>query len=138
MNYVDLRRYDASNLSGINTTLFISGCSNKEQQSFNYGKSFTKEVEDLFISYAKDPHVDGVFILGGEPLQQDFDAMFNLVKRIKAEADKPIHMWSGYTWEEILQDDEKTNILLWIDTLVNGHREIDVQRSLLEGRMVIW
>ena len=49
MNYADLRRYDTSNLSGINTTLFISGCSNKEQQSFNYGKSFTKEVEDLFI-----------------------------------------------------------------------------------------
>ena len=74
MNYADLRRYDASNLSGINTILFISGCSNKEQQkqSFNYGKSFTKEVEDLFISYAKDLHVDGVFILGGEPLQQDF------------------------------------------------------------------
>ena len=138
MNYADLRRYDASNLSGTNTTLFISGCSNKEQQSFNYGKSFTKEVEDLFISYAKDTHVDGVFILGGEPLQQNFDAMFNLVKRIKAEADKPIHMWSGYTWEEILQDDKKTNILLWIDTLVNGYREIDVQRSLLEGRMVIW
>ena len=138
MNYVDLRKYDASNLSGFNTILFISGCSNKEQQSFNYGKSFTKEVEDLFISYAKDPHVDGVFILGGEPLQQNLDAMFNLVKRIKAEADKPIHMWSSYTWEEILQDDKKTNILLWIDTLVNGYREIDVQRSLLEGRMVIW
>ena len=82
--------------------------------------------------------------------------MFNLVKRIKAEVDKPIHMWSGYTWEEILQDDKKAGILLWIDTLVDGRfdikqrdlrlkhrgsynqREINVQESLKEGRVIIW
>lgn len=128
MNYADLRKYDASNWSGINTTLFVS--------SFSYGKPFTKEVEDLLIAYAKDEFVDGVCILGGEPLQQDFDTMFNLVKRIKAEVDKPIQMWSSCTWEEILQDDKKVNILLWIDTLVDGQRKIDVQRSLMEGMMV--
>lgn len=128
MNYTDLRKYDASNWSGINTTLFVS--------SFSYGKPFTKEVEDLLIAYAKDEFVDGVCILGGEPLQQDFDTMFNLVKRIKAEVDKPIQMWSSCTWEEILQDDKKVNILLWIDTLVDGQRKIDVQRSLMEGMMV--
>lgn len=128
MNYTDLRKYDASNWSGINTTLFVS--------SFSYGKPFTKEVEDLLIAYAKDEFVDGVCILGGEPLQQDFDTMFNLVKRIKAEVDKPIQMWSSCTWEEILQDDKKVNILLWIDTLVDGQRKIDIQRSLMEGMMV--
>lgn len=128
MNYADLRKYDASNWSGINTTLFVS--------SFSYGKPFTKEVEDLLIAYAKDEFVDGVCILGGEPLQQDFDTMFNLVKRIKAEVDKPIQMWSSCTWEEILQDDKKVNILLWIDTLVDGQRKIDIQRSLMEGMMV--
>ena len=163
MNYADLRKYDASNWEGIQTTLFVSGCThncegcfNKEQQNFNYGKPFTKEVEDLLIAYAKDTHVDGVCILGGEPLQQDLDVIFNLVKRIKAEVDKPIHMWSGYTWEEILQDDKKVNILLWIDTLVDGRfdinqrdlrlkhkgsynqREINVQESLREGRVIIW
>ena len=160
MNYADLRKYDASNWSGIQTTLFVSGCThncegcfNKEEQNFNYGKPFTKEVEDLFISYAKDPHVDGVCILGGEPLQQDLNLMFNLVKRIKSEVDKPIHMWSGYTWEEILQDDKKVDVIMWVDTLVDGRfmldqrdlslahkgshnqREIDVQVSLKLGRV---
>lgn len=160
MNYADLRRYDVSNWSGINTTLFVSGCThncegcfNKEQQNFNYGKPFTKEAEDLFISYAKDPHVDSVCILGGEPLQQDLNLMFNLVKRIKAEVDKPIHMWSGYTWEEILQDDKKVDVVMWIDTLVDGRfmldqrdltlvykgsrnqRVIDVQQSLKLGKV---
>ena len=160
MNYADLRKYDASNWEGIQTTLFVSGCThncegcfNKEQQNFNYGKPFTKEVEDLLIAYAKDEFVDGVCILGGEPLQQDLDVIFNLVKRIKAEVDKPIHMWSGYTWEEILQDDKKVDVIMWIDTLVDGRfmldqrdlslahkgshnqREIDVQVSLKLGRV---
>ena len=79
--------------------------------------------------------------------------MFNLVKRIKSEVDKPIHMWSGYTWEEILQDDKKVDVIMWIDTLVDGRfmldqrdlslahkgshnqREIDVQVSLKLGRV---
>ena len=119
-------------------------------------KLFTEEdyqsLKDV-IAYAKDEFVDGVCILGGEPLQQDLDVIFNLVKRIKEEVDKPIHMWSGYTWEEILQDDKKVDVLLWIDTLVDGRfmldqrdlslahkgshnqREIDVQVSLKLGRV---
>ena len=78
MYYADLRKYDTSNWSGINSTLFVSGCThccegcfNQEAWSFNYGKPYTKEVEDLFISYIKDIHVDGVNLLGGEPFQQD-------------------------------------------------------------------
>ena len=144
LNNIDLEKFYA--LKEIEQTKIDANKKEERNNSFKIsdnvylalGEPFTKEVEDLdlFILYAKDPHVDGVCILDGESLQQDFDTMFNLVKRIKAEVDKPIHMWSDYTWEEILQDDKKVNILLWIDTLVDGQREIDVQRSLLEGRMV--
>ena len=56
MKYAKIRKLDVTNGPGIRTTLFVSGCThncdgcfNKEQQDFNYGNEFTKEVEDMFI-----------------------------------------------------------------------------------------
>lgn len=128
MNYAKIIKYDTGNWDGINTTIFFSGCDfhcpgcfNKEAQDFNFGKPFTKEVEDLFISYAKSEHVDGVCILGGEPFQQDLDILLNFVKRIKREVQKPIHMWTGYLFEELLKDYKKFDILKYVDTIVDGH-----------------
>ena len=55
MYYADLRKYDTSNWSGINSTLFVSGCKhccegcwNKEAWNFKYGKPYTEiKVEDI-------------------------------------------------------------------------------------------
>ena len=74
MYYSDLRRYDSQNGFGlgIGTTLFVSGCKfhckgcfNQEAWDFTYGHEFTKEVEDLFISYAKSDRISHVSLLGG-------------------------------------------------------------------------
>lgn len=162
MNYADMRRYDASNWSGINSTLFVSGCTfnckgcfNKVAQDFNYGKPYTKEVEDLFISYIKDKHVDGACLLGGEVFQQDLDIILNLVKRIKTETGKPIYVWSGYLWENLIQDEKKLKILKYIDVLIDGQfeedkkdltlkhkgstnqREVNVKESLNKNKVVL-
>lgn len=163
MNYARIRRYDASNWSGINSTIFFSGCThnckgcfNKVAQDFNYGKPYTKEVEDLFISYIKKEQVNGVCLLGGEPFQQDLDVILNLVKRIKEETQKPIYIWTGYLWEILIQDKKKLEILKYIDVVIDGQfeedkkdltlkhkgswnqREIDVQKSLLNGGIVLY
>ena len=162
MNYADMRRYDASNWSGINSTLFVSGCTfnckgcfNKVAQDFNYGKPYTKEVEDLFISYIKDKHVDGACLLGGDVFQQDLDIILILVKRIKTETGKPIYVWSGYLWENLIQDEKKLKILKYIDVLIDGQfeedkkdltlkhkgstnqREVNVKESLNKNKVVL-
>lgn len=161
MNYADIRKYDVSNWDGINATLFFSGCKfnckgcfNKEVQSFEYGKPYTRDVEDLFISYAKDCHVTGVCILGGEVFQQDLDIILNLVKRIKKEVRKPIYVWSGYLWDELIKDNKKTEILNYIDVLIDGQfhedekdlnlkhkgssnqREINVKESIRQNKII--
>ena len=77
------------------------------------------------------------------------------IYRIKEETNKPIHMWSGYTWEELIKRDKCVDILLWVDTLVDGRfeldkrdltlkhkgstnqREIDVQKSLKQGKIIL-
>ena len=162
MNYAKIRKLDVTNGPGIRTTLFVSGCThncegcfNKEQQDFNYGNKFTKETEDEFIQLTKNRQIKGVNILGGEPMQQIMDdTLLNLLKRIKLETDKPIWLWSGYTFEEIVNNPKRLEILREVDVLIDGkfqadkrdimlkyrgssnQRVIDVKKSLEQGNIV--
>ena len=162
MNYAKIRKLDVTNGPGIRTTLFVSGCThncegcfNKEQQDFNYGNKFTKETEDEFIQLTKNKQIKCVNILGGEPMQQIMDdTLLNLLKRIKLETDKPIWLWSGYTFEEIVNNPKRLEILREVDVLIDGkfqadkrdimlkyrgssnQRVIDVKKSLEQGNIV--
>lgn len=162
VRYEQIRKFDVTNGPGIRTSLFVTGCYNncpgcfnKELQDFNYGKLWTKEVEDEFISYVNNPQVVGVSLLGGDPMDQTRDnSMISLLDRIKKETKKDIWLWSGYTYEEILADDKKREILGYIDVLIDGRfimaqrdiklkyrgsenqRVIDVNKSLEENKVV--
>lgn len=127
MYYGKIRKLDAANGPGVRCTLFVSGCTfncpgcfNKESQNFNYGNLFTKEIEDEFISYAKNPNVVGISLLGGEIMQQNTEEILSLVKRIKHETGKNIWCWTGYNYEDLIQMEDKLEILNYIDVLVDG------------------
>lgn len=140
MKYAKIRKYDISNAPGICTTLFVSGCThncegcfNKEQQDFTYGNDFTKEIEDEFIEYSKSKQVKAVNILGGEPMQQLMDdTLLKLLKRIKLEVNKPIWLWSGYTFEEIVNNPKRAEILREVDVLIDGKFEADKRDLMLK------
>ncbi len=157
MKYAKIRKLDVTNGPGIRTTLFVSGCThncegcfnkvvsgcthncegcfNKEQQDFNYGNEFTKEIEDEFIELTKARQIKGVNILGGEPMQQVMDdTLLNLLKRIKLETDKPIWLWSGYTFEEIINNPKRVEILREVDVLIDGKFEADKRDIMLKYR----
>ena len=162
MRYAKIRKLDVTNGPGIRTTLFVSGCThncegcfNKEQQDFNYGNEFTKETENEFIEYTKSRQIKGVNILGGEPMQQiKDDSLLNLLKRIKIETNKPIWLWSGYKFEEIIIEPKMLELLKQVDVLIDGkfeiekrdlmlkyrgsenQRVIDVKKSLEKGRVI--
>lgn len=82
-----------------------------------------------------------------------------LAKRIRSEYNetKDIWSWTGYTWEELMQEsDDKLELLSLIDVVVDGRFElakkdltlqfrgssnqriIDVQASLRHGKVVLW
>lgn len=162
MNYAQIRKFDVTNGPNVRTTLFVSGCKNncpgcfnKEQQDFNYGTKWDKETEDKFISYVQCENIHGVNILGGDPMDQTMDRdLVNLLSRIKNETKKDIWLWSGYTFEEIIKDELKREILSFVDVLIDGRfilekrdlmlkyrgsenqRVIDVKRSLEENKVV--
>lgn len=161
MYYAQMRKYDIANGLGIRATLFVSGCKhqcpgcfNEAYQDFHYGKPWDKEAEALFMGYVKDNNVHGVSILGGEPMQQDA-SMAKLLKRIKEETGKHIWLYSGDTFDVIIKDPAKREILSYCDVLVDGpfiealkdlrlrfrgssnQRIIDVQPSLKENKPIL-
>ena len=142
MNYAKIRKFDVSNGPGVRTTLFVSGCTNncegcfnKDLQNFNYGDKWTKEIEDKFIEYVKNTNINGVNILGGEPMDQIKDKdLYNLLKRIKDETKKDIWLWSGYLYEDILKNEDRMAMLSFVDVLVDGRFEINKRSISLKYR----
>lgn len=162
MRYAQIRRYDVTNGPNVRCTLFVSGCTNNcegcfnsELSDFNYGNIWTPETEDMFISYVKDDNIFGVNILGGDPMAQTMDnSLLSLMKRIKFETGKSIWLWSGYTFEEIVEDSKKLELLKCVDVLIDGkfilskrdlnlkyrgssnQRVIDVKKTLSNNEIV--
>ena len=124
MRYGQIRKYDIANGPGIRTSVFVTGCPlkcpgcfNKEYQDELSGKEWTKDQEDLVIKYLKIEHVNGLSILGGEPLVQD-ENLLNLLKRAKKEVGKDIWLWSGFCYEQL--NLKQLEVLNYVDVLVDG------------------
>lgn len=160
MYYSQIRKFDTTNGVGVRTTLFVSGCSrnctgcfNQEYQDFNAGYLWSDEVEKSFIEHSNSKIVQGVSILGGEPMEQiQDDDLLNLVKKIT----KSIWIYSGYTFEALIQNPKQYEILSHCDVLVDGpfveslkdvrlafmgssnQRVIDVKKSLVNNKVVLY
>ena len=161
MNFAQTRQFDVANGLGIRSTVFLSGCKfnckncfNVEYQNFSYGKEFTKEEQQKFINLGKHEYVKGYSILGGEPLQQDSEQLYDFLCEIKRQTGKTIWMWTGYRFENIPKQYHKC--LEHIDVLVDGQfvqelkdlslkfkgssnqRVIDVQKTIEQNKVVLF
>ena len=161
MRYGQIRKYDIANGEGIRTSIFVTGCSHKcpgcfngDYQDFSHGSLWTDDETSLVIAHLKDPSVSGLTLLGGEPMQNL--ALTSIVRQIKKEVDKNIWIYSGYTFEEIIIDKKKLDLLKECDVLVDGlfveelkdlklafrgssnQRVIDIKKSLEAKRPVLY
>ena len=126
MNFAQIRKYDVANGPGIRTTIFVTGCThkchncfNEEYQDFDFGDPWTQRETDEVIEDLKLDEVRGLTILGGEPFQNEVD-LLEVLRDIKKEVQKDIWIFSGYTYEEILKDQDKKKLLEECDVLVDG------------------
>lgn len=171
MNYATIKFNDIANGSGIRTSLFVSGCThrckgcfNSEAWDFNYGKPFTKEVEDSIIKSLDSDFIDGLSLLGGEPFEpENQKALYPFIKRLKElYPNKNIWCYTGYLFDKELLSSSRAKIditkemLALIDVLVDGkfieeqknislqfrgsenQRIIDVKKSLEQDKIVLW
>ena len=138
MKYAQIRKYDIANGVGIRTSVFFTGCThncfncfNKDYQDFAYGKEFTQSQIDEIIRYLSEDEISGLSLLGGEPLQQNYNDMINFLTQVRKSTQKSIWIYSGYTYEEILNSKEKMEIISYCDVLVDGRYQ---RRSESQGR----
>lgn len=171
MKYGQIYFNDIANGTGCRTSLFVSGCThhcegcfNSSTWDFNFGEEFTKENEDEIIESLRPKYINGLTILGGEPMEiVNQKGIKPLLKRIKDELpDKTIWIYSGYTFEELIDSSNKRchgadtkEILEMIDVLVDGEfvlskkditlrfrgssnqRVIDIKKTLKEGKVIL-
>ena len=76
MNYATIKYCDIANGEGVRTSLFVSGCRrhcpncfNAVAWDFDYGAPFTKEVRNKILESLAPGYINGLSLLGGEPLE---------------------------------------------------------------------
>lgn len=135
MHYGKIQNCDIANGQGVRVSLFVSGCRNHckncfqpETWNFDYGNPYTEETEEYIIQLLSKPYIQGLTILGGEPLEpENQQGLLRLLKRVKSDyPEKDIWCYTGYTLEQALKDgspcrcDVTDELLSAIDVLVDG------------------
>lgn len=171
MNFGQIYYADVANGPGCRTSFFVSGCRhhckgcfNPETWNFDYGHVYTDEVENELVESIKESYIDGISILGGEPMEPENQPYIRkLVQRVRKEVpESKTWVYSGYTWEELTDENNASchtadtmDILRNIDVLVDGEfhedekditllfrgsanqRLIDVQATLEQHEIVL-
>ncbi len=127
MRYAQIREIDVANGPGIRVSLYTQGCRrhcpfcfNEETWDFNGGLPFTEKEEDAIVTLVNKPHIAGLTILGGEPMEKESrPAILHLLKRVRKECpNKNIWLYSSFLYEDFKNFDEP--ILDYVDVLVDG------------------
>ncbi len=146
MNYAAIKKTDIADGEGVRVSLFVSGCRNhckgcfnKDTWDFAFGKPFTADTENEIIEALKPVYIAGLTVLGGEPFEQENQAVLApFLTRIKELfPQKNIWCYTGYVYErDILgvegrkHTEHTAEMLKNIDVLVDGPF-IEEQKDLM-------
>ena len=165
MNYHNITHDDMNNGDSLRVVLWVAGCEHHCKDCQNPvtrnpadGIPFgLQDREELYQELRKD-YIAGITFSGGDPLHPNNRAeVDNLMREVKQDfPDKTIWVYTGYTWEEIMQQHDLTRLMESGDVLVDGRfvtelkdvaypwagstnqRVIDVSQTLKEGRIILY
>ena len=143
MYYAEVKYFDVANGPGIRVSLFVSGCPhacpgcfNEIAWNYRYGAPFTEEVEEELLSALSREEIQGLSLLGGEPLVPvNLHELLPLLRKVKARfPKKDIWCYSGYTYEELLSREgeekkELDELFSCLTVLVDG-RFIEAEKDI--------
>lgn len=169
MHYATIKPVDIANGPGVRVSLFVSGCThrckgcfNEEAWDFQFGKPFTEEVQKQLLSSLDHDYIEGLTLLGGEPMEpSNQESLLPFIKAVREHLPgKTIWCFTGYDFEkDILGKMMKTSavtreLISLFDVMVDGkfvaekknlslkfrgsenQRVLNVKKSLEEGRGV--
>lgn len=128
MNYLKIIPETITDGEGIRTSIYVAGCNHKckgchnpQTWNFNQGEPLTEEVLRSVVANIKNNSLlYGITFSGGDPLEDGND--IDLLPLLKIIKENNINVWvyTGYTLEEIMLNENKKRCLKYIDTLVDG------------------
>ena len=170
MHYATIKWYDVSNGPGVRVSLYVSGCRNRckncfnpETWDFDFGQPFDRAVEDTILATLEPSYMNGMTVLGGEPMEPENQRdLLPFLRRYKEQyPQKPLWLFTGNTYEElqpggIRYTEHTAEILQLLDILVDGRfvedlkdlklrfrgssnqRIIDMNKTRETGEITIW
>lgn len=144
---------------GFRTAVYAAGCPHRcagchNPRSWDMGAGHPVPVADILAKIESDEFAQVTFS-GGDPIYQ-VEAFTALARRIKERTGKNIWCYTGWRYENIARSKRLSQILPYIDVLVDGRYEeslrderlpfrgssnqrlIDVQASLLADAAVLF
>ena len=134
MKYHNILHCNMNNGPGLRVVLFVSGCGHhckgcQNPQTWNPsgGIDFDDDALDEIFDELKQNYCQGITLTGGDPLYPgNRNDIYQLCECIKLLfPTKNIFLYTGYTWEELMQQDDAREILRYVDILADGRFEID-------------
>ncbi len=108
-------------------------CFNPETHDFNGGKEFNDETIEKVLKLCEEPYVEGLSILGGEPMHpNNIEGTTKLAKAFKEKfPNKTIWVWTGFLFDRDLKDKE---VMKYIDVLIDGQYVDELHSPLLKWK----
>lgn len=147
---------------GVRTTIFVSGCLHNcvgchspETHNFTYGSPMTEPlITEINSEISKRPFLSGITISGGDAMYSPLETV-KLIKQLSIPKNN-IWLYTGFTIEEILNNNNQMSLLKHINVLVDGRfeytkrditlkwrgssnqRVIDVSKTLKTGNITLY
>ena len=142
---------------GFRTSIYCAGCRHRcegchNPQSWDFSGGHAMTTDEIMRIIEADPFANVTFS-GGDPMYQP-EGFAELARAIRERTRKTIWCYTGFTFEQLLNNPRQRALLELIDVLVDGpfvkslrdetlrfrgsrnQRLIDVPRSLEQGKAV--
>ncbi|MDY7991715.1 anaerobic ribonucleoside-triphosphate reductase activating protein [Paenibacillus polymyxa] len=122
---------------GLRTVVFISGCRhacpgcfNPESWSFRAGEPFTPQrQQEVIRDIMENPLLDGLTLCGGDPFFSAAECSQFVRDFREACPDRTVWAYTGFVYEDLLTDQERQELTLLCDVIVDG-RFVEQQKDL--------
>lgn len=147
---------------GVRAVLFISGClhdcpycHSPQTHSFTFGKEINQElINEINREISKRPYISGITLSGGDCMYSPIETL-KFIKKLKIPHNN-IWCYTGFTYEELLNNKNQFQLLKNINVLVDGkfdyskrdislafrgstnQRIIDVKESLKQDKIILY
>lgn len=146
MNYHNITYPDMNNGDGLRVVLWLSGCSHhckncQNPQTWNpdSGIPFDKNAEKELLKELSKDYISGITFSGGDPLHENnLKGVSDLILLVRKNfPNKTIWLYTGYTWEQIMNPVVTDNFNPERDKVLQTRKQIVEQCDILvDGRYV--